>query len=392
MHTSSPKAGRPRTRSAQKVPAKGKGEGKKTTKKSDKAVVVVSSDSEDLEVDFPYHPPNQPHEIPADLPQEPNPPADVPAEEQQEELDHPVDILVEGPHHPTHVAAEDAEQPQEPGNPNPLPVQPPIPMENNQLNWSHSRPEFSGKPEKDAEAHLLRMEDWMTTHDFPEDQKVRRFCLTLMGEARLWYATLNIQQQQLNWEGLQDRFRQQYSKFGNTREQYFHAWRSFQFDEATDMYRWYIQKVKQVAGLLDYGDPQIVELFKNTLHSRLHYMLYQINDLREAVEMAKRLLTKEQMDKKAGQSSTSPFMQVKQGSPKNKDKTEKKVTFSAVEAMERTTDSIGRLATLMDRMDTKLDRREGQYRPRVYQGRSRGCGYRQNNYGSRNRLYSRDWY
>ena len=51
--------------------------------------------------------------------------------------------------------------------------------------------------------------------------------------------------------------------------------------------------------------------------------------------------------------------------------------------MERTTDSIERLACLMDKMDTKLDRREDQFRPRVYQGRSRGHGYRQNNYGSR---------
>ena len=40
--------------------------------------------------------------------------------------------------------------------------------------------------------------------------------------------------------------------------------------------------------------------------------------------------------------------------------------------MERTTDSIERLASLMDRMDTKLDRREDQYRPRVYQGRNQG--------------------
>ena len=150
-------------------------------------------------------------------------------------------------------------------------------------------------------------------------------------------------------------------------------WRSFQFDEATDTIDGYIQKVKQVAALLDYGDPQILELFKNTLPSRLYYMLYHIDNLREVVEMAKRILTKEQMDKKAGQSSTSPFMQVNQSSSKNKDKTEKKVSFSAVEAMERTTDSIERLASLMDRMDTKLDRREDQYRPRVYQGRSRGC-------------------
>ena len=45
-----PKAGRPRTKSAQRVLAKGKGKGagkgKKTARKSDKAVAVVSSDSE----------------------------------------------------------------------------------------------------------------------------------------------------------------------------------------------------------------------------------------------------------------------------------------------------------------------------------------------------------
>ena len=92
--------------------------------------------------------------------------------------------------------------------------------------------------------------------------------------------------------------------------------------------------------MLDYGDPQILELFKNTLPSRLYYMLYQVEDLRVVVETAKRLLTKEQMDKKTGQSTTSPFMQVNQGSSKSKDKAEKKVSFSVVEAMERTTDSI----------------------------------------------------
>ena len=262
-----PKVVKPRTKSAQRTMTKGKGKGRKTTKKSNKAVTVVSSDSEDLEVDFPNHPPIQPHKVPVDLPQEHNPPADAPLEEPPE-LENSTDIPVEGPgdaeeqpetHHPTHVPAEDVVQPQDQGNPNPIPVQPPIPMANNQLNWSHFRPEFSGTPSEDAEAHLLRMEDWMTTHDFLVEQKVRRFCLTLMGEARLWYATLNVQQQQLNWDGLRDRFRQQYSKFGNTREQYFHAWRSFQFDEATDTIDGYIQMVKQVAALLDYGDPQILE-------------------------------------------------------------------------------------------------------------------------------------
>ena len=47
-------------------------------------------------------------------------------------------------------------------------------------------------------------------------------------------------------------------------------------------------------------------------------MLYQINDLRVAVETAKRLLTKEQMDKKSGQATTSPFMQTSQDNSKVK--------------------------------------------------------------------------
>ena len=53
-------------------------------------------------------------------------------------------------------------------------------------------------------------------------------------------------------------------------------------------------------------------------------MLYQIDNLRVVVETAKRLLTKEQIDKRAGQSTTSPFMQVSQGSSKSKDKQKRK--------------------------------------------------------------------
>ena len=49
-----------------------------------------------------------------------------------------------------------------------------------QLNWSYFKPEFSGKPEEDVEAHLLRKIDWMETHNFPEVAKVQRFCLLLL--------------------------------------------------------------------------------------------------------------------------------------------------------------------------------------------------------------------
>ena len=58
------------------------------------------------------------------------------------------------------------------------------------LYWSHFKPEFSGKPDKDAGAHLLRTNDWMDTHRFQDNDKVQRFWLTLTGETRLWYESL----------------------------------------------------------------------------------------------------------------------------------------------------------------------------------------------------------
>ena len=57
-------------------------------------------------------------------------------------------------------------------------------------NWIGKKPEFSGKPEEDAESHLLSTRDWMEAHYFPEGDKVRCFRLTLIGEARLWYESL----------------------------------------------------------------------------------------------------------------------------------------------------------------------------------------------------------
>ena len=115
-----------------------------------------------------------------------------------------------------------------------------------QLNWSHFKPEFSGKPEEDAEAHLLRTNDWMDTHRFQEDDKVQRFCLTLTGETRLWYESLRTIK--ADCAELQNSFRQQYSKIGNTREQLFHTWRSFHFDKSTDIIDAYIHCIRQVTG------------------------------------------------------------------------------------------------------------------------------------------------
>ena len=61
-----------------------------------------------------------------------------------------------------------------------------------QLNWSHFKPKYSGKPYEDAEARILRMNDLMDTHKFPDQVEVQRFCLTLVGEARFWYVSLRL--------------------------------------------------------------------------------------------------------------------------------------------------------------------------------------------------------
>ena len=45
------------------------------------------------------------------------------------------------------------------------------------INWSNVKPEFSGKPEEDAEAHLLCSNNWMNAHHFNDDVKVQRFVL-----------------------------------------------------------------------------------------------------------------------------------------------------------------------------------------------------------------------
>ena len=52
------------------------------------------------------------------------------------------------------------------------------------LNWSNFKPEFSGKPDEDAEALLLCSNELINAHHFVDGVKVQRFCLKLLGEAQ----------------------------------------------------------------------------------------------------------------------------------------------------------------------------------------------------------------
>ena len=73
------------------------------------------------------------------------------------------------------------------------------------LNWSNLKQEFSRKPDGDTEVHLLCLNDWMNAHCFVDGVKVQRFCLTLLGEVRLWFHSwdpINV-----DWPKLQNLFK-----------------------------------------------------------------------------------------------------------------------------------------------------------------------------------------
>ena len=73
------------------------------------------------------------------------------------------------------------------------------------------------------------------------------------------------------------------------------VWRLFHYDENVEMSDAYVTRIRQVARLLGYGELQVLEVFKNTVPNRLYWVLFPIDNLREAVETAKMSLTKEKI-------------------------------------------------------------------------------------------------
>ena len=239
-----------------------------------------------------------------------------------------------------------------------------------------------GKPEEDAEAYLLCSNDWMKAHHFNEDVKVQRFCLTLLGEARLWFQSLEPLGD-TTWAQLQNLFRQRYSKLGNTCEQLFHAWRSFSFDENTETIDSYVIQIRQVATLLGYEEPKISEVFKNTLPTKLYWILFPIEDLRQAVDTVKRILTKEILDKQlTGQTSTSPFMNIRDG-------TERKVSFNTRDELGN---KIDKLTVVMSRLAAKDSHQKRPFKCQIYKSRGQNRSYNQGGYQIRSDSTNRGQY
>ena len=229
-------------------------------------------------------------------------------------------------------------------------------------NWIGKKPEFSGKPVEDVEYHLLSMRDWMEVHNFPEGEKVRHFCMTLIGEARLQYESLALLDN--DCPTLQNKFRWQCSKIGNTPEQLFHAWRTFKFDENTDSIASYVLRMSQVVAMLIYGEMQILENFKNTLPYRLYSTLINVNNLRDAIDLAKRVLSKEKLDRQLTGQSSTPFMKATSNSDSNSPQNHQKkgVTFDTMKTLERNSDCIDRLTSLVSDLKMTMDRKQPQYR------------------------------
>ena len=134
-----------------------------------------------------------------------------------------------------------------------------------------------------------------------------------------------------------------------------------------------------------YEEQQILKVFKNTLLTKLYWILFPIEDLRQAVETGKRILPKEKLDKQlTGQTSTSLFMSIRDG-------TERKVSFNARDELG---DNIDKLTVMMDRLAARDSNDKRPFKPQIYKTRGsylhgQNRNYNHRNYQNRSRLGNR---
>ena len=91
--------------------------------------------------------------------------------------------------------------------------------------------------------------------------------------------------------------------------------------------------------------------------------MFPIEDLRQAVETAKRILTKEKLGKQlTRQTSTSPFMSIREG-------INRKVSF---DTRDKLGDKIDKLSVMLGRLAAKDKNEKRPFKPQIYQDRGRG--------------------
>ena len=123
---------------------------------------------------------------------------------------------------------------------------------------------------------------------------------------------------------------------------------------------------------------------------QIYSTLINVNNLRDAIDLAKRVLTKEKLDRQLTGQSSTPFMRVTSNdnhSPQNHHK--KGVTFDAMEMLERNSDCIDRWTSLVSHMKMTMDRKQSPYKPKIYQARFQNQNASQQNFIPRNKSFSR---
>ena len=141
----------------------------------------------------------------------------------------------------------------------------------------------------------------------------------------------------------------------------------------------YVTQIRQVATLLGYGEPPNPgSIYKHMSH-KIVLDTVPIEDLRQAVETAKRILTKGKLDEQlTGEASTSPFMSIREGASR-------RVSF---DTRDNLGDKIDKLTIMLSRLVAKDNNKKRPFKPQIYQSRGRGQnrGYSQRNYQNRSRL------
>ena len=128
-----------------------------------------------------------------------------------------------------------------------------------------------------------------------------------------------------------------------------------------------------------------MEVFKNTIPTTFYWILFPIEDLRQAVDTTKRILTKEKLDKQlTGLTSTSAFMNIRDG-------TERKVSFNARDELG---DKIEKLTVMMGRLIAKDSNEKRSFKPQMYKSRGsypqgQNRSYAEISYQDKGRLGSR---
>ena len=168
------------------------------------------------------------------------------------------------------------------------------------------------------------------------------------------------------------RFNQQYEKPTQYPNKCFMPGGHLNLTKIQDTLGTYVLRRSQVAAMLNYGEMHLLKNFKNTFPYQLYLTLINVNNLRDAIDLAKRVLAKEKLDRQLTGQSSTPFMRMTSNDNYSMQTNDKRgVTFDAMETLERNSDCIEKLTSLVSNMKMTMDRKQFPYKPRIYQGRSR---------------------